>query len=455
MADWAGTDPLPAAMPARRRHLVAALCALCALAAPALAHASAIDLFGYGARGMAMGGAVAASVAGHAAVYYNPARLAFDDQLSFAVGYQRAAISLEAQGEDWPALDAPALSIGFGIPIPFGGVMEDRLTLGLGFVLPQTSILIADTKRPGDLTWVLAENRAQTVSIQGALGVRITDWLSVGWGMVALAELQGAITVEPNEAGNLGSQAGDELVTDYASIVGLAARPHERLWLGLVWRQASTADYALPIEVDLGDAFPLPVPTLEIGGTAQYDPQQVTFAASFAAHERVSVDVAGTWKDWSAFPNPIQYTAVPDAYPEQPEPGFSDTVVLRVGTEASLPVGEVTVLPRAGFVYEPTPVPEQRGLHNYLDADRVIPSLGVGATWGPLSLDVAGQVHIYEPRRHAKDACVQTDSGVWITPLPDGAGIAPTYPDGNPGCPDGVRHAGHMTLLAVELGVRF
>ena len=97
-------------MPVRRRHLVAVLCALCALGAPALVHASAIDLFGYGARGMAMGGAVAASVAGHAAVYYNPARLAFDEQLSFAVGYQRAAISLEAQGEAWPALDAPALT---------------------------------------------------------------------------------------------------------------------------------------------------------------------------------------------------------------------------------------------------------------------------------------------------------------------------------------------------------
>ena len=42
-------------MPVRRRHLVAVLCALCALSAPALVHASAIDLFGYGARGMAMG----------------------------------------------------------------------------------------------------------------------------------------------------------------------------------------------------------------------------------------------------------------------------------------------------------------------------------------------------------------------------------------------------------------
>lgn len=442
-------------MPRRRRHIVAAFAALCALAAPSTASASAIDLFGYGARGMAMGGAIAASAAGHAAVYYNPARLAFDEQLSFAVGYQRADLALTAQGEGWDALDAPALTIGFGIPLPLGGVMEDRLTFGLGFVLPQTSILIADTKRPGDLSWVLAENRAQTVSIQGGLGVRLTDWLSIGWGMVALAELEGAITVEPNEAGNLGSQAGDELITDYANTIGLAARPHERLWLALVWRQASAADYALPIEVDLGDAFPLPVPTLEIAGTAQYDPQQVTGAASVQAHERLTVDAAVTWKDWSRFPNPIRYTAVPDGYPEQPAPGFSDTVVLRLGAETSVPLGDVSLYPRAGFAWEPTPVPEQRGLHNYLDADRTVPSLGIGAAWGPATLDIAGQLHLYRSRTHAKDACVQTDDGVWITPLEEGANIATTYPDGNPGCPDGVRHGGRISVFAIELGVHF
>ena len=124
--------------------------AICLIAQmPTTGHASPVDLFGYGTRGLALGGAIATSARGHAAAYYNPAALALAKAPSFSIGYQMAAFSLETEihaveGAQQFTDRTPALVFGFGIPLPFGGLLQDRLSLGFGFVLPQGAILLAD-----------------------------------------------------------------------------------------------------------------------------------------------------------------------------------------------------------------------------------------------------------------------------------------------------------------------
>ncbi len=403
--------------------------------APAPALASPVDLFGYGARGAAMAGAVGASARGHAAVYYNPAGLGFDDQRTFALGFQHASFDLTLNGEPRAARTAPAAVVGFGVPLPFGGFLERRLTLGLGFVLPQNSVLIADIARPGDPSFTLLESRAQSVSLQGALGARLTDWLSVGLGFLALSELDGFISVAPNDAGRLGSQVRSQLVASYSLVAGVEVRPSEALGLSLTWRDESRADFVYPMEADLGDDFPLPVPRLDIRGTAQYDPAQAALEVSARPAPWLLLGGGVTWKRWSAFDNPIVYTAVPEGYPPQPEPGFEDTWVARLGGEGTWQVGPVTLQPRAGLAFEPTPAPEQTGLHNQLDNDRLVTAAGLGVAWKDLRLDLALQWHALSERTSVKDDALVTD------------------PEANPGYPS-VTHDGSVLFFAVELGVR-
>lgn len=404
---------------------------------------------------MAMGSAVVGSTGGFEAVWYNPAGMAYDEELTFAFGYQHGFLELEINDEPWAALDTPALVFGFGIPLPLGGVLEDRISMGMGFVLPTTSILIADTKAPGDLTYVLLENRAQTVSIMGGLAMRILDELSIGWSMLALAELDGAIDVGPNESGRLGSQARDQLVTAYSNAVGVMVRPlPNRLGLGLVWRQASAANYALPISVELGDEFRLPVPVLDISGVAQYDPAQVSASVWGRPTDWLHLEFGMTHKRWARFENPIVYTAVPDEYPPQPVPGFSNTTVWRAGVEGRFERGDWSLRPRLGFAYEPSPAPEQTGLHNYLDSDRSIPSLGLGFRLGVLTVDTAWQMHLLADRDHEKDGCVEVEDGFWDLPLEEGMEVSPAYPSVNPGCP-GVSHGGTIQVVNLQLGVAF
>lgn len=421
-----------------RRGALAIIVGLGAL--PLAAGASVLDLFGYGARGGAMAGAVVSTARGHEAVYYNPAGAAFDRRPSVSFGYQYADLSLELNGEDAAARSAPSTLIGFSIPVPFGGWLERRVAIANGFVIPTRSVLRADLPRPGAPQFAVVGNRAQTVSLQASVALRLADWLAVGAGFLALAELSGSVDVAPNAAGRIGSRVSDELLADYAPVFGALARVGERAAVGVTYHGESRADFTLPITADLGDQFPLPVPTLDISGTAQFDPAQATFEVSGRpplGDVDLLVAAGVTWKDWSAFPVPVVFTAVPPDDPAQPPPGFEDTFVWRVGAEYTLPLEAATLLPRAGYAYEPTPAPEQRGFHNLLDADRHVVAVGLGLRRGPLRVDVAGQWHRMVDRIHRKDAARLEPFGA---------------PEANAGFPV-VRHGGDLWAVSVELGL--
>jgi len=380
-----------------------------AFVTPALA--SAPDLFGYGARAAGLAGAVVSTARGHAAVYHNPGTLGFEARPSFAVGYQRADFALTLDGDVRDTRPATASFIGFDLPLPLGGFLARRLTIANAFVIPTNSVLIADVPRPEAPRFALVESRAQTVSLSGALGVRVTDWLGLGVGFLALSELEGAIDVEPNAEGRVGSQARDQLVADFAAIAGLSLRLPWAL-VGVVYRGESRADFDLPITADLGEGFTLPVPTLEIRGVAQYDPEQIGFEVSAEIAAGLRVAGGGTWKRWSAYPNPIEYTAVPEDFPAQPPPGFEDRVDWRVGAEWAVAVGPVEVEPRLGWQLSPTPAPEQTGLHSYLDSDRHLLAVGCGARWGRGRAELGAQWHRLVERTHTKvDGVALTHEG--------------------------------------------
>lgn len=374
---------------------------LLTLTSPAVA--SAPDLFGYGARASGLAGAVVSTARGHAAVYHNPGTLGFEERPSFAFGYQRADFDLTLDGADHSARAASATFIGFDLPLPLGGFLARRLTLANAFVIPTSSVLLADVPAPDAPRFALVENRAQTVSLAGALGVRFTDWLGVGVGFLALSELDGAIDVAPNAAGRIGSSARDQLVADYALLAGLALKlPWAEGALGVVYRGESKAEFDLPITANLGENFRIPVPTLHIRGVAQYDPEQVGFEASGEVLPGLRASAGGTWKRWSAYPNPIEYPAVPPDFPEQPDPGFEDAVDWRAGVEWTLASNDVVIEPRLAWQYSPSPAPEQTGLHSYLDNDRHLLAFGAGVRWQGLRAEVAGQWHHLVERTHAK-----------------------------------------------------
>jgi hypothetical protein len=77
------------------------------------------------------------------------------------------------------------------------------------------------------------------------------------------------------------------------------------------------------------------------------------------------------------------------------------------------------VTARAGYAFERSPVPEQRGLTSFADNDRHVVALGGGVALRgltsilpkPIRFDVALQLHALVPRTTTKDLSLYPGSG--------------------------------------------
>lgn len=410
------------------------------------ADASPEDVFGFGPRTMAMGGAGAALGRGFEAVWGNPALLSIERQRALDLGFLGAVFDLRAPDR----IDYNPLSgsfIGAVLPVPFAGALKDRVTLGLGFFTPFDVIVRGRILYPETPTFLLAD-RTASVAVQVALGVDVGHGIRVGAGFAALAALTGSVLVATDASGRIGTVVEDTLVAAYGPLVGVS---YERKGYraGLTFRGELSGRFNVVIDVrDLGQIV---VPPLNISGLAQYDPMQ--FALEVARVEGPWHIAAGlTVKHWSAYPGPAEATVrCPEIDPDTGEPAtepcgalvpapvnYSSTVVPRIGVERVLkPSRTVSMTLRAGYFLEMSPAPDQTNEANLYDNTRSVFGLGYGIELGSplprLRFDIATQMHVLHPRTHTKEAGVSSD---------------------NPGLPE-VRTSGFVFAGAATVGVGF
>jgi long-chain fatty acid transport protein len=407
----------------RSRPFALAIAALVGLAArPALA--SSEDIFGFGVRSMAMGASGAAVGQGYEAVYGNPALLALARDRELTLGFVGAHFDLQA-GDRISYEGLRGSIIGATLPVPFGGALKDRIAIGLGFFAPFELIVRGRILFPETPQFLIAD-RTQTVAVQAGIGVDVGGGFRVGGGFAALAALTGSVLVATDASGRVGTVVEDTLVASYGPIVGASYDIGDAYRVGLTFRGELVGRFNVVITVqDLGGIV---VPPLNISGVAQYDPWQ--FALEFARAKGPWKLAAGaTWKHWSAYPGPAEATVrCPDTDPATgmpfegscgalvPEPpGYSDTVVPRVGVERTLDLGPgVRAHLRGGYFFEPSPAPEQKGAANLFDNARSVLSLGYGVELAPplpaLRAEWFGQLHVLHSRTHTKNPGVPPEN---------------------------------------------
>lgn len=391
-----------------------------------------------------MGGTGAAVGSGFEAVHANPALLSLSHRRELTLGYLAARFSLHADGPNAPGdMHAPALSgavIGATLPIPFGGALTDRVTLGMGFFTPSDVVVRGRILYPETPQFDTLADRTQSVAVQAGIGLDLGKGIRVGGGFAALAAISGAVNVATQANGQIGTTVDEQLVASYAPVVGAAYDLGDGWRAGATYRGVLEGRFAVTIYVhDLGSIV---VPPFNIAGIAQYDPWQVQ--AEVARETRDWKLAAGaTFKRWSAYPGAAEPTVLcpddPDCQALVPPPvHFHDTVVPRIGADRRFVVGEgVALHARAGMFYEPSPAPEQTGESNYFDDDRVALTLGYGieleGPMPPLDIDFALQEHYLVPRTHTKNADVPTANAGWPS----------------------VKTSGWVTMAALLVGVRF
>lgn len=380
-----------------------AFCAVTAGLVSAEARANPMDTFGLGSRSTAMGRAMTAEASDFSAVYYNAAGLVGAQGMDFSLGYFHAEPSLSMNGRDTKVDSARGLVFGFVAP---GEILGIPFAFGLATHLPDERLSRIRTRPQDEPRFELYDNRPQLLYLATALAVRPLSFLEVGVGISYLAATRGRLDIggSANLADPHASQLHHEVRADLRSVrypmAGLRVLLGDDIAVGLAFRDEARLELQLDTAlIGTIDAFGLQIPasyTLTSRNVGVFIPRQVTLGASAKLLERrmtATVDIG--YEQWSAYETSVSLSTtnldvklppnLPVTIPKNPEPtrlippNFRDRIVPRVGFEYLLPVTETIEVPlRTGYAYEVSPVPEQRGVTNFVDNDRHVFSAGAG-----------------------------------------------------------------------------
>ncbi len=367
------------------------------------ARANPVDAFGFGGRGPAMGSAQTAAAEDGSANYYNPALIATFDDIHIDLGYQYARPTLLVNDLDLHVNSSRGLAAALSVP---GRVGSRRVAFGGGLFLPDERISRVRTPAAEQPRFQYYDNRPQRLVLAANLGVEITKRLFVGAGISYMSSTKGNVFLEgrvgfPNaEDSDMVMAIDVDLRTIRYAQAGLLYRATPWLDIGLSYRGGFVLvlDQGFVIEGDVGSAGEPPVVEdgyfmLQTISQDLFQPAQYTAGLSAQLTPRVALAFDLSYHRWSAFENPSAHITldmdigdfndlvdIPDA-PPLPDPNFHDILVSRIGMEWLVSSSSRRdYLVRAGYSYEPTPVPEQVGESNFIDNDKHTVSVGAGLT---------------------------------------------------------------------------
>lgn len=393
-------------------RLARILIAIGAIAAAAPASAQPMDTYGMGSRSVAMGGAVTADVSDFSANYYNPAGLVRGEHVRISLGWMGVQHELELN--DLDSNVDPVHGIVAGLVVP-GNIDGFRFAFGLGVHLNDDRISRTRSLPRSRPRWELYDNRPHRTFLATHLAVRPWDWLLIGGGISFLSYARTGLSIRGDIDAirpEVGTRLEHNILADLTTIrypqVGVQVMPIPELSVGLVYRGEFALSNLLEAEVGQPGASTdtrILVGDLSIPGyfhlvsesVNAFVPHQISLGASWRPIADLVVELECTWLNWSAYVSPIGRAdidlqiqvppelqgmiRVPDMIAgSQPIAAhFEDRFVPRIGLEGIAlrsPALEVAV--RGGGFYERSPVPEQGGITNLVDTDRVALSAGAG-----------------------------------------------------------------------------
>ncbi|MCA9545508.1 MAG: outer membrane protein transport protein, partial [Myxococcales bacterium] len=279
---------------------------------PVAAPASVFDVYGFSPRGRAMGNAQAAVADDHTATFYNPAGLTRRKHLVVGAGLMltepRLRIDRDFQAPEQRRVPDKTpdgfTGIQLGAVFPLGGLIDNRVALGVSMYLPMLTLLRADAID----AQVPQYHRYQTLPdkfvVLASVAFEPFDWLSVGAGVQVLATLDGGVDIDLEFANRRVSQrtVAVDIAPTAAPVAGLLITPLKGLRIGLSYREALQLDYALPSRLNIDDLITL---AIDIRGTVLYTPRFFNLGVAYQvepANLLASAEI--TWAQWSQAPDP-------------------------------------------------------------------------------------------------------------------------------------------------------
>lgn len=394
---------------------------------PFAAQADTSTHFGHGARTVALMRADVAGADATAAPVQNPA-FAAEPGPRFRIGYMHGFFNLRIDEQAAPVRDVggidAAIQLGFRAPhkISFG--------LALSAHLPDDSIARIGF-RPGTEPQFF---RYESVLQRAAFDIVAAGKkgpVALGVGAAFALDMGGpgtSFNLAQDAQGTYADAASDiRLAYRVAPLVGLSL-DFRRISFGAMYRGALAIDLSINSEIRIAlNENPLNGTTsIAVRGASGYEPARASLGTKIVAHRQVSIFAAMEYQRYRDAPPPVANVTLDVRLGTSPgrtevefvAPRFRDILVPRLGIEWSSAAGRLTDergpddqrlrwAARAGYAFEPSPVPRQTGFTTYADASSHAFGLGggvgIGRHWGvDLRFDLAGRLSVLTPREERK-----------------------------------------------------
>lgn len=346
----------------------------------AVASANAFNINEHDARVTGRGGATAATNTTPSAMVYNPGGLAVAEGTNFLLGgslyIAQGWYEPQGGGDRTNTDSSPAV-----VPsIYMTSRLSDLIAVGIGLHFPfGLAISWPSGHAQAD---TLQDQALRTYFITPTIGLNLdkqVPGLSIGGGLDVVPA-----TVTLERAVVFGTTVGSaKLGGDALGVggrVGVMYRPPTvpQLKLGVMWRSDVKLDFEGNGDFDIADPYRSQLPPDGDITTSITLPQQVWGGVAFDATPELQLEANVVWMNWEKF-NELRVNLPGDTATVTPE-DYHNTVTLRVGAEYALTQQKAAV--RAGFIYDPTPMPTTTLTASLPDADRKNVTLGASKYFG-------------------------------------------------------------------------
>ncbi len=347
-----------------------------------VASANAFLLAVHDGKAMGRGNAAVATNTDPSSITYNIGGLAVGEGTNVMIG--SAVVMPAASYTDLDGVKTDTESSAPIVPHFFAtSKVSDMVAVGLGFHAPfGLAIKWPDSAPTND---VAQSQSLRTYFITPSIGLDLKKWvpgLSVGAGLDLVPA-----TVELTRSVFFGEVEGEaRLGGDAFGIggrIGVMYRPEAvpALSVGAMWRSQVNEDFTGKGDFDIAAPYRDQLPPDGDISTSVEIPQSVAVGVAYRPLPKLEIEANALWVNWSKFQE-IRIR-LPDGTDSVSIQDYSDKVTLALGVDYKLTKDAAV---RAGYIYDPTPIPDTALTAQLPDADRH--DLTVGGSYSFGNFDV-------------------------------------------------------------------
>jgi hypothetical protein len=349
----------------------------------------------------ALAGAVTARSSGIASLAFNPGAMAAMDrpELQTLAHGGRTTLRFRRTGEDDHDLGRRIAGLGLGMGAPLPGPLS-MITVGGAVHVPTRHALRLEAPPRADMpTAPMYGSRAERTAFTAGAAANIRDRVQLGAAFTLAPRLLAPTHVEllsPREGEDeprLAVSADRELRVGLAWLAGVrVVAIEDRLAFGLAYRQpiVTRAQGQNVTRVGIIESLD-PIDFYDFA-----EPEQVAFGVWGQPLSALALSLDLVWQRWSAYRS---------IHNERPDPAFSNVLLVRIGAEHQV---RPWLVLRGGYGFEPSPVPPQVGVTNFVDGHRHVLAVGGGLDLRPLGrgrarIDAHLRAHVLHRQTATKD----------------------------------------------------